>query len=339
MPKLTQSTVEGSEFLKSLFVEDWFEENGRREIYLRYYSMPIKPKDDFYVPGLEGDVVMYSGIPFRVVVVHISEQKYVSYFLWLIHSEAGNNKVSVEKIDRELPDMEYVLISTPIHGTGGHAYETASTLMDGFVGVLRLVGGNNLLRQLVREGIVDVSSGNIKTLTESIPVLQEIEGPFATAETWQQLNELIDAVGTADDKERNRITLATQLVEKAFSSQGAFKFFNYWVALEVAVDTHSKGKIITLLAKSYRRPNTYIQNDLGFDHIWETRTAVFHGGETYEVASDVERYIQCLFLDVVRVKLGLNSRGYMAASVQAGFDVKRLDRTMAQASILTVEAP
>ena len=54
---------------------------------------------------------------------------------------------------------------------------------------------------------------------------------------------------------------------------------------------------------------------------------------------DVERYIQCLFLDVVRAKLGLDSQGYMAAAVQAGFNVTRLDRAVAQANILTIDGP
>ncbi len=300
--------------------------------------MPFKPKADFYVPGLEGNVVMYSGVPFRVVVAEISEQEYVSHFPWLIRSQRSNNKIYVEKIDRMLPSTVYILVSTPIRGTGAHAYDNASRLMDGFVGMLRLVGGNNLLRQLVREAAVDVSSGNMMTPTDTVPVPNAIEGPFATAETWQQLKEVTDAIAAADDSERGRITLATQLVEKAFSSHGAFKFFSYWVALEVAAEEHSSGKIITLLAKSYGQSRAYIQNDLGFQHLWKTRTGVFHGGEYYEVPADVERYMQCLFLDVVRATLGLESRRYMAAAVHAGFDVKRLDRAVAQANILRVDA-
>jgi hypothetical protein len=55
--------------------------------------------------------------------------------------------------------------------------------------------------------------------------------------------------------------------------------------------------------------------------------------------SDVERYVQLLFLDVVRAKLGLKCREYMAAEVKEGFDVKRLDRVVAQAKVPTIEAP
>ncbi len=339
MPTLTYTSVEGTESLKALFVEDWFEEDGRREIYLRYYSMPLPPKDDFFIPGLDGDVVMFSGAPFRVAVAHVSGQEYKSHFPWLITSELGKPNIIVEEIKRVLPSANYVLISTPITDTSDQAIQNASALMDGFAGMLRLVGGNNLLRQLVREAAVDISSGNMKRTSAAVPVPHEIEGPFATSETWQQLEEVTDAIGTRDDAEGKRITFATQLVERAFSAQGPFKFFSYWVALEVAADAYGQQNFVNLLSNAYGRNNAYVQNDLGFQHVWETRTAVFHGGELYEMPYDVERYIQCLFLDVVRAKLGLDSQGYMAAAVQAGFDVTRLDRAVAQANILTIDGP
>ena len=337
MPTLTYTTVEGTEGLESLFVEDWFEEDGRREIYLRYYSMPFPPKDDFYVPGLDGNVVMFSGAQFRVAVAHISGQEYKSHFPWLTTSELGKYNIFVEEIKRALPRANYVLISTPITDTSDQAIQNASALMDGFTGMLRLVGGNNLLRQLVREAAVDISSGNMKATSAAVPVPHEIEGPFATRETWQQLEEVTDAIATRDDAEGNRITLSTQLVERAFSAQGPFKFFSYWVALEAAADVYGHKNFVNLLSNAYGRNNAYVQNDLGFQHIWETRTAVFHGGELYEMPYDVERYIQCLFLDVVRAKLGLESQGYMAAAVQAGFDVTRLDRAVAQANIRMID--
>lgn len=336
--KLTKTTIEGGDRIKHLFNKDWFKENGQGEIYLRYYSMPFKPKPDFYVPGLEGDTIIYSGAPFRVTVAHISKQNYVSHIPWLVKSESDNNQLFVEKIGRVLPDLDYILVSTPIR-TGDDTYKNASLLMDGFVGMLRLISGNNLLRQFVREAKVDVSSGNMKTLTKVIPVPSEIEGPFATKEIWDQLKEITEGISNIADSQRGRIILATQLIERAFSSQDTFKFFSYWVALEVAAETHQHQGIISLLAKAYGQNNGYIQKTLGFQQLWNTRTAVFHDGEHYEIPSNVERYVQCLFLDVIRAKLGLICKRNMAGMVETGFDVNQLDRTVAQSKILTVEAP
>ena len=340
LSKLKQSTVEGEERRKILYADDWFGEKEQKKVYLRYYSSPIAKKDDFYIPGISGEVVTFSGAPFKVNLAHISKQTYDSSIVWLVKSEIGvKNDIVIEKLNRELPEANYILISTPICSAADRAYEKASELMDGFVGILRLIGGSNLLRQLVREAEVDVSSSNMKTPSNLVPVPQEIDGPFATEENWMHFNELADEITSANEVVGNRITLSIQLIEKAFSSQGAIKFFNYWVAIEVAADTDSTGKIITLLANSYGKPNGYIQNDLGFQHLRETRTAVFHRGESYEIASGVERYLHCLFLDIVRSKLGLASRGCMAAMVEDGFDVKRLDRTVAQGVILTIDAP
>jgi hypothetical protein len=204
--------------------------------------------------------------------------------------------------------------------------------------MLRLVGGNNLLHEFVRDAAVDVSTGRMNTPTKLVKFPTALEGPFATFETWKLLEEVTESMASTGSQSRGLITLATQLIERAYSSQGAFKFFAYWVSLEVAADTHSSGKIITLLSNAYAQSRAYIQNNLGFQQLWQTRTAVFHSGENYDMPPDVERYIQCLFLDVVREKLELDCNEYMAAMVLNGFDVTRLDRTVAQANILTVDA-
>lgn len=339
MPTLTKTTIEVRDLLERLYIDDWFGEKSRREIYVRYYSTPIQPKVDFYVPGLEGNIVKYAETEFRVVVAHIADQTYKTHVPWLTHSEAAKNEFIVEILDRRLPETDYVLISTPLHGTGDQADQFASLRMDGFVGMLRAVGGNNLLRQLVREGTIDLSTGDIKTRTTAAPIPHVSEGPFATIETWEQLRELTDAVAGGDDSQKGRIELSTQLVERAFLAQGGFKFFSYWIALEVAAATYKTGKIATLLSRAYERSHGYVLNDLGFQFLTDTRHAVFHSGEHYELPSDVERYVQCLFLDVVRAKLRLKCRGHMALALKEGFDVTRLDRTVARAEHLTIEAP
>jgi hypothetical protein len=191
----------------------------------------------------------------------------------------------------------------------------------------------------VREGTVDIATGNIRAPTTIAPVPIACEGPFAKIETWEQLGEITNAVSSRSNAQKGRIELSTRLVERAFLAGASFRFFSYWVSLEVAADTHSTGKIATLLSNAYERSRGYILNDLGFESLKATRTAVFHNGERYEMPSDVERYVQLLFLDVVRAKLGLKCREYMAGAVKDGFDVKRLDRTVAQANVLTIEGP
>lgn len=339
MPTLTKTTVDGQELIGHLYSESWFGDNTPKEIYIRYYSMPFTPKDDFYLPGLEGDVLKYADTEFKIIVSHISDQQYLSHIPWITQSEGVNNKITIEKLERKLPETDYVLVTTPIlYGTGDHAYQDSSLKMDAFVGMLRVIGGNNLLRQLVREGTVNVLTGNMNTLTSIVPVPSVCEGPFATLNTWQELKEIMDAlVADSNSLHKTRIWLSTQLIERAFLAQDGLKFFSYWVAIEVAADTHNSGKIITLLAKAYKKPNGYVQNFLGFDLIKGTRTAVFHGGEHYEIPSDVERYMQCLFLDVVRAKIGLKCRGYMATAVKDGFDVRRLNGVLVQAKYLTIK--
>lgn len=336
MSTLTQTELSDSSILPHISSEDWFEQDGRGEIYVRYYSIPFNLKDGFNIPGLNGTVIEYSNSPFRVIVARISQQKYRTHVPWLVNSEVDVNQVLIEQLDRELPEMNYVIISTPIKGAEHNAYNAASLRMDSFAGALRLIGGNNLLRELVREAAVDVKSGNMKTPTKLTPIPASIEGPFATNDSLMQHKELADAIAGAETLVRARITLATQLVERAFLSNGTSKFMNYWVALEVAANTHSSRKIITLLSRHYGESNAHIQNYLGFASIWKIRTALFHRGELYELPSDVERYIQCLFLDVLRASLGLSPQRHMAEMVEAGFSMERMDKDLIGANILTI---
>ncbi|MCH7936138.1 MAG: hypothetical protein IH994_03480 [Proteobacteria bacterium] len=339
MPKLKQKTIDGEERIKHFYSEEWFGEDGEGQIYMRYYTMPFPPKDDFFIPGLDGEEVLFNGVPFKVGLAHISGQDYKSHFAWLINFESGKPEIHVEEIQRMLPEANYIIVTTPITDTSERAYDITSELMDGFVGMLRLVGGNNLLRQLIREAAVDITTRDMKTLTRPVPFPQEIEGPFVTKETWDQFKEVLDAISTKDDTEGKRLTLATKLIEKAFFAEVGFKFFNYWVALEVAADTQGHQSIISLLAKAYGKNNSYVQNYLGFQHLWETRTAMFHHGESYEMPYDVERYMQCIILDVMRSKLELAPNGYMAAAVGSGFDVTHLNRNVAQAKTATIDIP
>jgi hypothetical protein len=175
--------VAGLEILKHLVSEDWFCGDERGKIYVRYYSMPFAPDEDFLVPGLDGGEVVYSGVRFRVVAARISDQKYTSHVPWLIHADGGNHRVFVEVMDRVLPDADYILISTPMSAGAEDAYNEAALAVDGFAATLRLIGGNNLLREFVREAEVEVSSGEMKTPTKEVPVVGAMEGPLR--EWWK----------------------------------------------------------------------------------------------------------------------------------------------------------
>jgi len=202
-----------------------------------------------------------------------------------------------------------------------------------------LVGGNNLLFQLVREGKADISNGILKSLTSTVPFPQIIDGPFATILTWKHFKEITDSLNVMECMQKKRIELAIQLTEKAFLSESRFKFFSYWVALEVAADTHITARIVKLLSKYYDKSGGYIKNELGFNYLIHTRNAIVHEGEVYEIPASVERYLQNLMLDVIRAELGLKCNEYMVNAIRNGFDVKMLDKTMNKSKIMEFELP
>ena len=55
--------------------------------------------------------MVYADTVFKVGVAHIADQKYLSHIPWLVQSRADNNKVIVEKLERILPETDYVLVT------------------------------------------------------------------------------------------------------------------------------------------------------------------------------------------------------------------------------------
>lgn len=298
--------------------------------------MPFKPKSDFYIPGLDGSIVKYAGAEYKILVTHLSKQEYISYIPWLVNVKNKYHEIVTEKLDRILPKTNYILITTPLLNEGIKSYTNASMRMDGFIGIFRAFGGNNLLRQLVRDGTIDINTGNTKSLSNIVPITNDCEGPFSTVDTWLDFIKITNSLSDTKNIESRRIELSTQLIERAFLAKEELKFFNYWIAIEVAANTHSTGKIITLLSDAYNEPRSFIQNNLGFDFLKTIRTTVFHNGKYYEIPPKIERYIQCLFLDIVQKKLGLDCQKYMENFIKSGFDINDLNKSKLEIDILNL---
>jgi hypothetical protein len=338
LKELGSEEIPNGKFVDYLICDDWFNQTHDNYIYVRYYSMPFVPGKEFEIIGMDGSEVVIDDVKFRVLVTRIVDQNYECVIPNMVCDEEGNNKIVLDKIKRNMHGNYYIVISTPMNEESYGEYDKASDNMDKFSGMLRSIYGNNLLYAFVREGSVNVSTKKIRTLTESVKSLNPQHGPHATYHKTRIFSKISESLTTHYKQEGSRIMLAFQLVEKAANTRGVFKLFAYWVAIEVAANNDSTGKIVTLLAKAYKKKNGYIKNDLGLTKIIAARNAVFHNGTEYSLPSDVERYIQCVFLDVIGAKLGLEI-GYMEGMIGEGFPIGRLNYEKFQSNMLTVKGP
>jgi hypothetical protein len=325
---IESSEINGEERIARFTEGSWRDTHGATSVYMRYYLLPFEPKDGFSIPGFNGDVVCFGHTPFKVAVAHIAEKKYSTRVPWVVDQTAQEQTVAIENLNRLMPTAVYVVITTPLRGdierADGHL--AASSSVDQLIGLMRSFSGNNLFRQRAYDCIVELD-GEYKetTSTSVVPLIHSFEGPYTSAEVWLAFDEITSALLTCDVHLRNRLMRVAQLIEHGASAPLGLKYFSYWIALEVAADTHSFGKIVTLLRDAYSvKDNASVQNVLGLTALKDMRTAVFHHGAPYDMNPAVERYFQQLLLDVIRAKLGLSCNRYMQQAIDEGFDLSFL---------------
>lgn len=99
-------------------------------------------------------------------------------------------------------------------------------------------------------------------------------------------------------------------------------FLEYWTALEVICNGKAN-RIKTRLQKIYKLINQQEAGAAtGLNTLAKWRHEYFHLGIRPSLSPDVERYIQLMFLDLLRFEIDLSPRGHLAAIQAAeGYDL------------------
>src|SRR5262249_49650031 len=122
------------------------------------------------------------------------------------------------------------------------------------------------------------------------------------------------------DHKQARIRLSLELMNDAMRKYDGF--FEYWTALEVLCDGKTNA-IKSRLQKIYGLKNQQEAGiATGLSTLAEWRHQYVHAGVRPNLSADVERYIQLLFLDLLRHEVGLKPRGHLAGIQHAeGYDL------------------
>lgn len=307
---------------------DWFRDGEPKEVLIRYYSCPFPvPDEDNFLPPIGTDIFLYDR-PFRAVLCDIEGQEYPTVYHSFIRSPQGLQLLG-EKVIRALPSSKYVLVSTPLRsGSREDELKKSMATMDQFVGLLRMTTGNGFLRAIVREEILSILDAKMTAISKLIPVPHISEGPFLGSQNWSEIQEMIKAGSQLEGENKNRFTLSCQLFEEGARAEVPAKFFLYWVSMEVLCDTHDAFEISRTLSRAYNKPKEFIQNELGFKKLIRLRQDLFHQGQPHDLPLDVERYIQVVFLDLLRSKLQMICKNCIEAYIESGFNTDRLDREL-----------
>ena len=240
-------------------------------------------------------------------------------------ADSGRLQVVMKFDSKELPNTPSVFLATP-HKTDGIPGDEVSArcCLDEVAALICIHAGHNLMRHIVFEGEVDATGAQFSVPGEAIKMPQPTEGPFLAPQNGDDIYEIAGALrALTDDDRRRRLLLALQLIDHAMRSD--FGFLEYWTALEV-VCAGGANRIKTTLSKVYRIKSHNKAAELTrLDVIAQWRHDYVHKGVKPNMNAGVGRYLQLLFLDILRFELGLPSRGHLAAIQKSdNFDLSQL---------------
>ena len=326
MPKIPGENLSGG--LTAFALDEWFEDRETSSVWLRIYTSLFVPHDDFqstvesFLPDLEQDQRFLAlGRPILFACGRVQDLKVPTTQFDMFALPTGELMVKLKADQKELPDTNYIFLATPfrVDGEPGIEHETRR-LLDVAVPLLAVHTGLNFLRHCVFEGEVRAHDGSFTVPGKPWKMPKPSEGPFLARQNGSDIAEITDRVSNLRQPKRRRCDLALELLDTAMRKDNGF--FEYWTALEVICDGKTN-KIKTRLKELYALKNHQEAADqTGLTTLARWRDDYVHKGIRPPLTADLERYLQLLFLDLLRQEIDLPLRSHIATIQRAtGYDL------------------
>ena len=317
-----QETVRGT--LALFGRQDWFSEPGKSSIWLRIHTAIGLPKEDAAkrLKGFVRDLKLDGPVAFQVG--YIGDLKLIDFDHEYYASDDGQLVAQMHGRDRLLPNSLYATLATPHRIDGAVGREGAARdRLSRASALLVLHAGFNLLRNKLFDGEVNMATGQFTISGRVFKTPQPADGPFFYADTPLAIPEICDALGTAHREIRQRINLALSFFERAIREDD--QFFYYWTALELLCNGKAQRIRSRLQACYHVKSVKQVDEELGFAVVARWRHDYFHKGTSPTISADVERYLQLMFLELLRFELGLSRKGYLVGMLRSdGFDLSSI---------------
>lgn len=323
--------VEGSGGFDKLVPGDWFEHPEDSSIWLRIYTCLFVPhatladsiRSWLPQPDEPADFLDF-GAPILFGFGTVKDFKVPVQTIDLYSQESGQTVLAVNVGERTLPAATYIFLATPYRKDGTLGNEPAAKrTLDLAAGLLCLHAGLNFMRDCVFEGEASAGDNKLSIPGQPKKVPKPAEGPFLGRQNGADVGEISERLSKTREPKKGRIELALRLMGTAMrEDQG---FFEYWTALEVVCDGKSN-RIKERLGKLYGlKSHKEAAELLGLGTLVKWRGDYVHGGKAPSLTADIERYLQLLFLDLLRHELDLPTRSHAVALRQAsGYDLSPL---------------
>ncbi len=309
--------------IQNLADKKWFEKNPDSSVWVRIYTSLGLPHKNFFEElskikfggGLSGEIRLAHG--------HIENMEIPSIITFPFHAlEDGSITISMDLSKKiTLPKTNYIFFVTPL--SKEHEVKTA---FDEIACLIKLHFGHNFIRDVIYEGSVK-TDGQMSHFSEVFKTPSPKEGPFIHSENWLDTAEIRNAIeGEKNQKIKERLKLSLKYFNKAMQEDS---FGSYCIAMDLFCGTKSLRAMSSKIQKCYGfRSQQEAEKETGFKQIIEWRTKFIHHGIEPIITADVERYLQLLYLDVLRFELKLENKNHsLAARINPHFDLSSIGVT------------
>lgn len=233
-----------------------------------------------------------------------------------IHMEAlpgpdGEMVIHPHFFDTVLTKSNIVYVSTP-YRDGETIFEGAKNILEKIRGIFCLLFGRNFLYQKILSAeVFNHPSSNINQVTEDLRFCSIAEGPFLHTQNTHEAEEIAIALGGLNGEERVRIDSALHYLVRGLEDDDTFLFI--WTAIEMLCGNKENNAGFVRQALEQIYPDKNVNDDLGFKKLKDLRNNWLHKGVIPSLNHDVIRYMQLMFLDLLRLKLNLPPKQHLWA--------------------------
>lgn len=229
-------------------------------------------------------------------------------------TDQGTLNITINSYSKEADDGYFIALSTPlIIKDDSSSFQDARHRLDITSSTIALHFGKNILPEIFLETTLSALDGSPGNVPQVRRLPRPTDGPFLSVNKWQEITEAISALQALDSRTANRIERSLAIFREALNSEQGYIY--YWTALDVLCESNQNGaKIRSKLQRIYRLSSSdEVNNIFGFQKLKDLRNELIHEGVTYEIKGDIERFVQLMFIDILRHELEIPHIAYMQA--------------------------
>lgn len=314
-----EDVVQGT--LAAFAQASWFADRERSSIWLRVHVLVGLSREALRerATRLHIDLELDAPVAFRAS--YLGDFKLIDFDQQFHADDRGVFVVRMEGRERQVPSAVYATLATPHDVDGASGNETVTRRrLDRASALLVLHMGPSVLRESVFDGVVNAASGQYTLTTDAFKNPQLADGPVFYGPDDSAIQEVTRTLRHLPTERQRRVELSLEFFERAIRGQEAF--FELWTSLELLANGSAQAIRSRLQAAYQLRSVKEVDEGLGFATIARWRHDYFHKGIRPVMSADVERYIQLLYLDLLRSELGLHLHGYARGFQRSrGFDL------------------